>query len=45
MTPMGRHLMMPCLTYMTVLMLPMLRTETESDYIETWYWSRNRRPH
>ena len=45
MTPMGRHLMMPCLTYMTVFMLPMLRTETESDYIETWYWSRNRRQH
>ena len=45
MTPMGRHLMMPCLTYMTVFMLPMLRTETESDYIETWYWSRNRRRH
>ena len=45
MTPMGRHLMMPCLTYMTVFMLPMLRTETESDYIETWYWFRNRRPH
>ena len=23
----------------------MLRTQTESDYAETWYWSWNRRRH
>ena len=34
-TPMGCHLRMPGSTHITVKKLHMLRTETESDYIET----------
>ena len=42
-TPMGCHLTMPGSTHITVKKIHMLRTQTESDYAETWYWSRNRR--
>ena len=44
-TPMGCHLTMPGPTHITVIKLHMLRTQTESDYAETWYWSWNRRRH
>ena len=44
-TPMGCHLTMPGSTHITVIKLHMLRTQTESDYAETWYWSWNRRRH
>ena len=42
---MGCHLTMPGSTHITVIKLHILRTETENDYAETWYWSRNQRQH
>ena len=44
-TPMGCHLTMPGSTHITVIKLHMLRTQTESDFAEVWYWLRNQRRH